>query len=304
MVKVSGIVPGRRCTIRRSIHLKLIIFTDLDGSLLNHGDYSFAEATPSLRRIKQSGIPLIMTTSKTRREVEPLQREMGIREPVIVENGGGIFFPAGYRNWRIGQGEQEDDYTVIRIGTSYPRVRAFLEKVGPRFGVRGFGDMTPAEIAGLTGLPMERAVLAREREFTEPFIMERPDDIGRLNVLAEEEGFKVTQGGRFHHLIGIAQDKGKAVRMVCDIFKANSGTATKTIGLGDSENDLTMLGQVDIPVLIPRPGKGFLGIRLPGLIRATQAGAGGWNEVVLGLLNNEDEITTRDWQYKKPGGEL
>ena len=147
--------------------MQVIIFTDLDSSLLNHEDYSFAEATPSLDRIKRSGIPLIITTSKTRREVELLQREMGIREPVIVENGGGIFFPQGYRNLLIENKEQKDDYTVIAIGTTYSRVRDFLEKISVKFDIKGFGDMAPAEIAGLTGLSIERAALAKEREFTE-----------------------------------------------------------------------------------------------------------------------------------------
>ena len=272
--------------------MRVIIFTDLDGSLLNHEDYSFAEATPSLHRIKQSGIPLIMTTSKTRREVELLQQEMGMREPVIVENGGGIFFPHGYRNLMIVTKEQRDDYTVIGIGTTYSRVRDFLEKISVRFEIRGFGDMGPAEIAGLTGLPIERAALAKEREYTEPFSMERPDDIGLLSDLAAEEGLKVTRGGRFHHLMGMEQDKGKAVRIVCDIFRRNSGTELTTIGLGDSENDLPMLERVDIPVLIPRPGKGYLDIRLPGMIRAKEAGARGWNDVVQRLLNERSEITT------------
>ena len=48
--------------------------------------------------------------------MEHLQREIGIREPFIVENGGGIFFPLGYRNWIIESGEQQEDYTLIRIG--------------------------------------------------------------------------------------------------------------------------------------------------------------------------------------------
>ena len=265
--------------------MQVIIFTDLDGSLLNHEDYSYAEAMLSLDRIKQSGIPLIMTTSKTRREVELLQREMGMKEPVIVENGGGIFFPKGYRNLIIENREQREDYEVICIGTTYPRVRAFVERIGVQFGIRGFGDMAPAEIAGLTGLPIERAALAKEREFTEPFIMQRPDDIGLLSDLAAGEGLKVTRGGRFHHLMGMEQDKGKAVRIVCDIFRRSSGTELTAIGLGDSENDLTMFEQVDIPVLIPRPGKGYLDIRLPGMIRAKESGARGWNDAVQRLLN-------------------
>jgi len=273
--------------------VQVIIFTDLDGSLLNHEDYSFAEATPSLDRIKQFGIPLIITTSKTRREVELLQWEMGIREPVIVENGGGIFFPRGYRNLLIENKEQKDDYTVIAIGTTYSRVRDFLEKISVQFDIKGFGDMAPAEIAELTGLSIERAALAKEREFTEPFIMERPDDIGLLSDLAAGEGLKVTRGGRFHHLMGKEQDKGVAIRIVRDIFRINFGEELTTIGLGDSENDLAMLEQVDIPVLIPRSVKGYLDIRLPGLVRAREPGCRGWNEAVERLLNEYGKVTAK-----------
>ena len=265
--------------------MQVIIFTDLDGSLLDHENYSFTEAMPSLRRIKQSGIPLIITTSKTRMEVEHLQREIGIREPFIVENGGGIFFPSGYRNWIIEGGERHEDYTLIRIGTTYFTVRIFLKKIGARFEIKGFGDLTAEEISRLTGLPHERAEMAKAREFTEPFLLKRPESIGCLSALAAEKDLKVTQGGRFYHLIGMEQDKGVAVRMVMDIFKINSGEELRTIGLGDSENDLPMLKQVDIPVLIPRPGKGHLDIRLPGLVWAREQGSKGWNETVERLLN-------------------
>jgi mannosyl-3-phosphoglycerate phosphatase len=265
--------------------LRFIFFTDLDGSLLNHGDYSYEEAKPSLARIKKSGFPLVMTTSKTRREVELLQRDMGLREPMIVENGGGIYFPTGYRNLTIGHGEHKINYTVIRMGASYDRIRDFLGRVGTRFNIRGFGDMPPAEIAGLTGLSIERAALAKERDFTEPFVLGQLDDLGRLGCMAEAEGFKITLGGRFHHLMGAGQDKGKAVRMVCDIFRRRGAEALTSIGLGDSENDLPMLEQVDIPILIPRPGKGHLNVRLHGLIRATETGAKGWNIAVENFLN-------------------
>jgi mannosyl-3-phosphoglycerate phosphatase len=187
----------------------LIIFTDLDGSLLNHGDYSHAEAMPALARVKSSGIPLVMTTSKTRREVELLQREMGLREPFIVENGGGIFFPAGYGELSLAEYEARGDYRVVVLGTAYARIRNFLERVRPQFGARGFGDMTPAEISELTGLSLEQSALAAEREFTEPFLLEQPEDLERFTDAAAREGLQVTRGGRFLHLIGRGQDKGR-----------------------------------------------------------------------------------------------
>lgn len=275
------------------IPVRMIIFSDLDGSLLDHEGYSFAAALPSLERMKRAGIPLIITTSKTRREVEPLQREMGIREPFIVENGAGIFVPCGYRNWIVENGETRGDYTLIRIGTTYSEVRRFVTTIGARFGVRGFGDMTPEEISERTGLSVDGAEMAKAREFTEPFIIKRPDDIARLEELAAGEGLKVTRGGRFHHLIGQGQDKGVAVRIVRDLFMTLSGEAFTTIGLGDSENDLPMLEQTEIPVLIPRPGKGHLDSRMPRLVLATEPGCRGWNDAVEQLLNEYGEDTVK-----------
>ncbi|OHE23772.1 MAG: mannosyl-3-phosphoglycerate phosphatase [Syntrophobacterales bacterium RBG_19FT_COMBO_59_10] len=264
--------------------MQVIIFTDLDGCLLDHDDYSCEAAKPSLERIKRSAIPLIIATSKTRSEVEILRRDLGLRDPFIVENGGGIFFPLGYRNLIVEGGELEGDYTIVRLGVPYPIVRGFLERMKERFAVRGFGDLTSAEIAELTGLSPEQAERAKTRDFTEPFVLEREEDIVSLRELAAAEGIRITRGGRFFHLIGIRQDKGEAIRIACNILRKSTGHST-TIGLGDSENDLPMLRQVDIPVVIPHPERGYMNVALPGLIRAKEPGSRGWNEAVERLLN-------------------
>lgn len=282
--------------------MQMIIFTDLDGSLLDHEDYSFEAAKPSLERIKRLGIPLVMTTSKTRREVELLQREMGMPAPMIVENGGGIFYPHGYGNLAVGRGERQGEYTVIRVGTSYSAVRRFVKKVAATFGIRGFGDMAPAEIAALTGLSLEKASLAKEREFTEPFLMEESDKLRPLAEAASAEGLKVTRGGRFHHLIGVDQDKGVAVRITGELFRTDSGEKPMTIGLGDSANDLPMLEQVDIPVLIPRPDGNHLDVELPGLIRAKAPGSRGWNDCVSRLLREYGKGFQRKGDEETCGG--
>lgn len=280
--------------------MQLIIFTDLDGSLLNQEDYSFTAARSSIERIKMAGIPLIITTSKTKPEVECLQKDMGIREPFVVENGGGIFFPSGYRNFVIQNGERLEDYTLICIGIRYSMIRRFIKKISARFEMKGFGDLTAEEISGLTGLSPDRAEMAKAREFTEPFLFKQPEGIDCLSALAEAKNLKVMRGGLFYHLMGIEQDKGVAVRTVKDIFRSNTFEELTSIGLGDSENDLPMLNQVDIPVLMPRHGKGYLDVNLPGLIRAENPGAKGWNDVVQMLLNKN--LGSESKNHKKSGG--
>jgi predicted mannosyl-3-phosphoglycerate phosphatase (HAD superfamily) len=65
-----------------------VVFSDMDGTLLEHSTYSFAEAQPALDLLKSRGIPLDVCTSKTRSEVEFWRRLLGNKHPFIVENGG------------------------------------------------------------------------------------------------------------------------------------------------------------------------------------------------------------------------
>ncbi|MFH1490792.1 MAG: HAD-IIB family hydrolase, partial [Pseudomonadota bacterium] len=70
-----------------------MIFTDLDGTLLDHETYEWKEAEPALNRCKLLRIPLILVSSKTRAEINVIRNELGLTAPFISENGGGIFFP-------------------------------------------------------------------------------------------------------------------------------------------------------------------------------------------------------------------
>ncbi len=262
----------------------MVVFTDLDASLLDHADYSFQNALPALNLIRERKIPLVFATSKTRAEVERLQEVMGIREPFIVENGAALFFPDDYRDLRIDSGFRQPPYTVIQLGASYGEIRRFVYSCRDQFRIRGFGDISLSQMAELTGLAPDQAVLAKQREFTEPFLPGRDTDIAALEKIAAARGFKITRGGRFYHLIGIRQDKGSAVKLAAGIFSKNANAPVTTIGIGDSANDISMLESVTIPVIIPRTDGLCLDLDLPGLRKAPHPGSAGWNEVVVGLL--------------------
>jgi len=73
-----------------------VIFTDLDGTLLDAETYSYEAARPALAMLKKRQIPVVLCTSKTRAETEAIARRLGLKHPFIVENGGAIFIPQGY----------------------------------------------------------------------------------------------------------------------------------------------------------------------------------------------------------------
>src|SRR5262245_50293684 len=58
-----------------------LVFTDLDGTLLDADTYSYEAASPALERLRERGTPLVMVTSKTRAEVELWRWRLSNRDP-------------------------------------------------------------------------------------------------------------------------------------------------------------------------------------------------------------------------------
>ena len=277
----------------------LIVFTDLDGTLLDPVTYSFDAAREALDLLRRRDIPLVLVSSKTRAEIEPLQSRLQNRDPFIVENGGGLFVPEGYFGFPLEGALPRGPYQVVEWGAPYPLLRqvlAEIRQVGGD-GLRGFGDMTVEEVAKRTGLSLPEAARAMQREYDEPFVIEGSDrPLKEIQRLAESRGLRCTSGGRFHHLLG-PSDKGRACRYLTECYRrhyAGEAEPLTTIGLGDSLNDLPMLAAMDRPVLVQKPDGSYdPAIQLPSLTRAAGIGPGGWNRAVLDLLRKSASRLSR-----------
>jgi mannosyl-3-phosphoglycerate phosphatase len=260
-----------------------IVFTDLDATLLDHETYSHDAAQPAIDFLIDKNIPLVFVTSKTQPEATVLQKKMGLCAPFIVENGGVIFIPRCCS--RFYNDDHEADYEVIRLGETYDACTMLLDGLKERFGLRGFSHMHRDEVAERTGLHAEGAQMAKTRYCSEPFVMEDERLLPDLREAVGAEGFDVVRGGRFFHLIGKNQSKGAAVKALLERAQKATGLTFRSIALGDSENDFSMLQSVDIPVLIPRPDGSYAGIDLPNLVRAPYPGPQGWNVVLKELFD-------------------
>ncbi len=260
-----------------------IVFSDLDGTLLDHFTYSFHEAIKALDILRKKALPLILCSSKTRSEIICWRRRLQNHDPFISENGGGIFFPFSIPMLEELSYRTLESFRVIDLGLPYPEVLKRLKKVRVKipFQIRGFFDMTDHEVADLTEMDPEDASRARERDYSEPILIEGDDRIMVDNLKSVNLG--LSKGGRFHHIMG-EHDKGKAVRIVTDVYKQWRGEV-RTIAFGDSLNDLPMLKAVDMPVLVKKPdGQYQPGISLPNLILSDGVGPRGWNTSLLEIL--------------------
>lgn len=263
----------------------LVVFSDLDGTILDHDTYSFDEARPALARLRAAGVPLVLCTSKTRAEITPLRDALRNTHPFISENGGAVFIPADYFSFPLTGADRRDGLDVIAVGDPYPDLVAALARASRSSGVaiRGFADMTDADVATATGLSIDDARLARQREFDEPFEILEPDRTDDLLAAIVREGKRATAGGRFHHIMG-ASDKAAAVRLLTTLYRRQFGK-TMTVGLGDAPNDASFLAEVDVPVAISSTRVDELLARVPQARVTRRNGPAGWNEAILDILD-------------------
>jgi mannosyl-3-phosphoglycerate phosphatase len=264
----------------------LLVFTDLDGTLLDHETYSFEAAIPAISALEEKNIPLIFCTSKTRAEIEKIQLQLNNAHPFISENGGAIFVSKGYFSHKFHITREDADYFIIELGTPYTRIREVFNQMCSLLPgkIRGFGDLSLKEVADLCGFSLSHAKLAKKREYDEPFILEDETDEGMLQEMASSSNLRINRGGRFYHLIG-NNDKGKALALLSDIYRQKL-PHLKTVALGDSFNDLPMLKVADYPILVRKPDGSYdPSVKLDNLILTPGSGPSGWCEAILKLLS-------------------
>ena len=255
----------------------LIIFTDLDGCLLNKHDYDWSAAAVTLETLRQRQIPVVMNSSKTVPEMLLLAEELGLTgETFISENGSVI-------HWG-------PDSTEV-IGAARDEILAVLTDLKKRFRFRSFADLGLDGVVNETQLPVDKAQLALDRQGTEPLLWDDTDECrSEFEQRLHDHKITLVKGGRFWHVAG-RTSKGKAMQQVArHLCGSVSDPNYKTIiaAIGDSPIDQSMLDAADVPIGIPSPTGLQVTIALPRGIVAVQQGAVGWAEAVTELLSRLD----------------
>jgi len=210
----------------------------------------------------------VLASSKTAAEIAVLQNELGVTDwPTIVENGAGLILPR--------KREQTHNKHDQSLRHSLENLPDFLRKLFHRFG-----DMQVSELVKITGLSVENAVLARQRNYSEPGLWNSTDaQLSEFSEALSKHNISVCSCGR-----SLTQSYGqtKADRMAEVIKQYKS---VHTVALGDAPNDVRMLHLADIGVVVVNPsGKPMSAIENDPhgrIIRTTLPGPHGWNKAML-----------------------
>lgn len=263
--------------------MTLLIFTDLDGTLLDHHTYSYAPALAALAEIKQRDYPLILCSSKTRAELIALHQELDLATPFICENGAAVY-------WQDNKSDSPEQATWAHQAFSPPRETLIdvIQTLRAQYHYRftGFHDCFPAQIAELTGLNLKQAELAATRDYTEPLLWQDSDEnLQRFSAQLAEKNLRAVQGGRFLSVMG-QFDKSSSMQWLVERYRTQQpSTSLTVVALGDSPNDEAMLQAADIAVVIQSSRSAALNIDKPKqIIRTRLPGPEGWQEAMSSIL--------------------
>lgn len=260
-----------------------LIFTDLDGTLLDHHDYSFTKAQTALDQIRNRSIPLILNSSKTEAEIEFIRQQLNNQHPFIVENGSVVIIPLNYfADW-------PEKHTHHTFGANRTQILKILNDLRQRHGFvfRSFQDMTIYELSKMTGLSETQASKAKDRHATEPLVwLDTTSKFEQFERLLNKEQLRLIKGGRFWHVQGLT-DKAQAMKFLQDKYAEQNRHKYVSIASGDSANDMTMLESADIAIVVKDSNQQHLQlINIPKHIIYTQhPGPSGWQEAMLTILN-------------------
>lgn len=276
--------------IKQREPLMRLIFSDLDGSLLDHYDYSFEPARACLSTLEAASIPLVLVSSKTRKEIEALRHKLDNTHPFVVENGAAIFIPHGYFTKQPQETRSAHGYWVKEFGESRNHWLGILARYTAMTDDNyiGFAAAGVDGIAQMTGLSPTAAALANCRDYSEPVKwLGEPSLKAAFIERLESAGATVHQGGRFFSVSG-ACDKGKALIWLRQRYLENAGIeAADDLAIGDSDNDVAMLQAAATALLIKSPVHKFPHLlREDKTIYSRSLGPKGWSEGVSQWLGN------------------
>ncbi len=269
---------------------KYLIFTDLDGTLLDHENYSYGNNKKIITSIINNENDVIFNTSKTFSESINLLKKLNLTNmPFSTENGALLYFPKN-RFKKIKNSSDYGKYWKIRIAKlSSKNWHQFLLKKQKKFNFLIAQDLSSKILKKYTNLNNTSKML--NREASQIILWE--DSLVKLKKFKKELNSKkqqgvLIQGSRFMQVSSVC-NKRIAKKLISHIYDNQFyGTYSKnTIALGDSKNDIDMLNSASYSCIIKNPSGSFPRLRSnkKNIIKSSKFAPDGWSQALYKLNN-------------------
>jgi len=270
----------------------LLIVSDVDGTLLDHGHFPLPPArmrdciAEQLARRKAPTV-LALASSRSLIELVLLQRLLGVTGPLIAEDGGILALdrelPPRPTDDEPDIVQHAERFAIERIGLNATELRRRIRLIDSVYPWPVLADMNSAELASRgfrTPGAVRRAIMSREASVL--LDLDPLDSVRRRHFLdtAQRYGVQVKRGGRWCTAVSGA-DKGRALHRLRLAVARRFRLPLHVVAIGNEENDAALLAQADLPLIIRNPGRGHHRdlLAVPNAIPLEDEGTAGFLEM-------------------------
>ena len=252
---------------------KILIFTDLDGSLLHRDTFKFEEIKNYINHLLSKGIFIIPNTSKTEKEIIEFNNELGSSLPFISENGAAI------KGLDLLNSNLPKELILSKEKSNLIKIFEKSVPIDMQKKCKWLSNMDKKKQGVIFGLEDYKLEMALDRKYTIPFIFDgNKNEKKELSRIIKKKGLALQEGGRVINLTDKVS-KAKALQVFVRFFKKNNENI-KIIAVGDNYNDLDMLKISDFPCLVFNDKFTLDEIPINNLIITNKPSPEGWADVI------------------------
>jgi mannosyl-3-phosphoglycerate phosphatase len=230
----------------------VIVFSDVDGVLLDPSESCMGRAAAAFVRLANQPVSVVLCSLKTRAELQVLQQELGLRGPFIAEAGSAAFIPHGYFPTTVESSRELAGYDVLEFSAPYDDVVQSLGQAARRVGISisAFSEMSVDQVAREWGLNPLQARLAKLREYVELFKINDADASARdkLQRALDAAHLRCATRGTYE-IVGSVLSAGSAISALRSLYR-RAYPAILTIGMADSWAPPGHLASMDFKIIV------------------------------------------------------
>ena len=253
---------------------KIIIFSDLDGTLLDKNTFKFDIIEDYFRELILNGITIIPSSSKTEAELLDFNNHYNLKLSFISENGSAI------HGLDLVNKKLPNKVSISRSIDEIYKIYNETISLDIKQKIIFILNLNFEEQKKFFGLPQDKMLLAKKRNHSIP-IQFKGTEIEKKNFIKimNDVGLSVQSGGRIMNICDNT-NKSKAMFKTIELIGKETDENIITIGVGDNQNDIEMLKNCDYACLVKNDNFDSSLINIDNLIKSSEPSPKGWADVI------------------------
>ena len=253
---------------------KILIFTDLDGSLLDKETFKFDVIKDYFKELVRNGIIIIPNSSKTEAELLDFNEQNNLDLSFITENGSSIHGLNKIHH------NLPDKIIMSRTIDEIRNIYKTNISLDFKNKTTHILELEIEVQQKILGLPLDKIKLAIKRDHSLPIKFNGTEiEKKEFTKILKNSGLTIQTGGR---IMNVCDNVNKSIAMskALQLIRKQLDDEIITIGVGDNENDIEMIKQTDYPCLVKNDNFDSSLINIDNLIKSSKPSPLGWADVI------------------------